>query len=72
MTNATPIAFATRYLMWPLIALLGAGALGVQRKRDWIGLDGTAHGRGGLAVAGLTDRGTVIDIDAEVNHRTGN
>jgi len=51
---------------------IGAGALGVQRKRDWIGLDGTAHGRGGLAVAGLTDRGTVIDIDAEVNHRTGN
>ncbi len=28
MTTATPIAFATRYLMWPLIALLGAGALG--------------------------------------------
>jgi len=51
---------------------IGAGALGVQRKRDRIGLDGTAHGPGGLAVAGLTDRRTVVDIDAEVNHEAGN
>ena len=51
---------------------IGAGALGVQRKGDRIGLDGTTHGRGGLAMSSLTDRSTVIDIDAEINHRTGN
>ena len=51
---------------------IGAGALRVQRKRDRIGLD-RAAGRGPrIAKTGLTDCGTVVDIDAEMDHETGN
>jgi hypothetical protein len=45
-----------------------SGALGQDGERDGIGFDATSGGRFRLAVAGLTDGGAVVDIDAEEDH----
>ena len=49
---------------------VSTGFFATEGQSNWIGLDISARGQTSLSIAGLTQGGTVVDVDAKKDHRS--